>query len=668
MRQLIPSRKCVLRCCAAGGVVMTIVGIAFTTLWHVYPLPEDMLGSGPPGAITLALDGEVLLNITAPDDMKRLPIGIDDMSPWIPLALVAAEDARFNAHIGIDPIAIASSLADNIASGRVVRGASTITMQVAGMKLGHPRTWTGKAVEGFRALQIDAKYDKSQILESWLNMASFGGNVIGIEAASRAWFGKPALHCTLAESALLVGLPKSPERFRPDRHLQSAISRRDEVLSRMLLTKSITKKTFQQAVADQPVLNQTKRLRNDDHAGWLALRRDPSPVRHTTIDPELQNIASTIARRHLERLPHEIDVAVVLVNLNTSSVRALIGSANYDDPRDGQINGAIARRSPGSALKPFVYAAAFESGRLLPDSIVDDSPLDIDGWRPRNIDRSWRGPLTAAAALVESRNTPAIRIGRDLGVGHVAATMRRCGLRLPESTAHTAGLSLVVGGMEVTPWSLAEAYATLARGGEHMPIHLIDGAATPRRRALSRDTCRAIEYCLAGEPTDADCIMPFLAAKTGTSSGHRDALAAGWNRNWAAVVWIGRFDDRGDPVLLGADAAMPILQELMYHPALSTTRTDSEWTPWTVRRPVGRASPKHVAILDPRDGDILYAMDTTMTFTPRIRGSTESSMLFLDGAPVQHKMLTVSTGQHELRLVQAGHEPHAIRFEVVDGS
>ena len=124
-----------------------------------------------------------------------------------------------------------------------------------------------------------------------------------------------------------------------------------------------------------------------------------------------------------------------------------------------------------------MYAAAFESGRLLPDSIVDDSPLDIDGWRPRNIDRSWRGPLTAAAALVESRNTPAIRIGRDLGVGHVAATMRRCGLRLPESTAHTAGLSLVVGGMEVTPWSLAEAYATLGRGGEHMPIHLIDGAA-----------------------------------------------------------------------------------------------------------------------------------------------------------------------------------------------
>lgn len=664
MNRLIPSRRCVLRCCGVLSCAVAVSGIAFICLWYAYPLPTGMLDPGPPGSLSLAQDGDVLLDITAHDEMRRLPIGLNDMSPWLPLALIAAEDARFASHIGIDPIAIISSLCDNIASGRVVRGASTITMQVAGMKLGHPRSWSGKAVEGFRALQIEVAYDKQEILGAWLNMASFGGNLIGIESASRTWFGKPASTCTLAESAFLVGIPKSPERFRPDRNLSKAIARRDEVLGRMLLTNVIDQQRYEQAVSSQPLLNRSGRPSNDDHAGWLATQHDTAPIRHTTIDPTLQNIAKTIANRHLIRLPGELDIAVVLVDLRTSSVRALIGSADYWDPQDGQINGAVSLRSPGSTLKPFVYAAAFEAGRLSPNSIVDDTPLDINGWRPRNIDRTWRGPLTAADALVESRNTPAIRIGRDLGIGHVAATMRRCGLRLPESTEGSAGLSLIVGGMEITPWNLAEAYATIARGGEHLPIHLIEDAATPRRRALSHDTCRAIEECLAGKPTDADSIMPFLAAKTGTSSGHRDAIAAGWNRNWAAVVWIGRFDDKGDPVLLGADAALPILQELLHHPATATTRSDSHWSPWIVRRPVGRSAPRQLAILEPRDGDILYSIDIVTTITPRLLGHTNKSVLFLDGSPVQNKSIVVSAGQHELRLAQFGHEPHAIRFEV----
>ena len=667
MIRLRPTRRFLVRGLVFSAVVLLISIAGLVAAWFAWPLPEGMLEPGPPGAMALDRSGGVLLDVTGEDEQRRLPIHLADAGPWIPHAVIAAEDAAFRRHHGIDLPAVAGAMRDNILAGRVVRGASTITMQVAGLRLGHPRTFRGKAIEGFRALQIEAEYAKDDILEAWLNIAPFGGNLVGVEAASRAWLGKSAGSCSLSESALLVGLPNSPERFRPDRHPQAALDRRDVVLERMLEHGFISEVEYQKAIQEVILVRGSMANRNDVHAGWMALGRSGrGRVIRTTIDPNLQSIAEGVVQRHADRLPDHLDIALALVDLDTSRLHAVVGSSDFADPRDGQVNGVVARRSPGSALKPFVYATAFEARRLAPSSIVDDAEVDLAGWRPENIDQQYLGEMTAADALRLSRNTPAIRIASEIGFSNVIATLRRCGLKVPLGAADHFGVSMVVGGMETTPLDLLAAYATLARGGTHVPIRLLDGPAPEPRRVLSPETCAAVERCLAGPATDVQSVLPFLAAKTGTSSGHRDAVAAGWNRRYAAVVWVGRFDGGSDPALLGSDAALPVLEELLCHPQISTVRTDrmADAVDWQIHRPVGRSSPRVPAIIEPRNGDRLIAMDGSVEITPKLRVSGEGETLFLNGRPVDGARLRLKPGRYQLRVVEPGKTPHVIAIEV----
>lgn len=657
---------------------MLAAGVGFVALWHLCPLPEDMIHPGPGGSLVLDADGGVLLDAVAGDDQRRLPIELSDAGPWIPTAVIAVEDAAFRSHVGVDPTAIVAAMRANLAAGRIVRGGSTITMQVAGMRLGHPRTVPGKAVEAFRALQLDAAHDKDEILEAWLNMAPFGGNLVGIEAASRGWFGKPAAECTLAEAALLVGLPNSPERFRPDRHPEAAMRRRAVVLGRMRAEGIIDDEAHARALATPVVVRRRHAGRNERHVGWMAIDAGGrGRVIETTIDADHQSIVESIVAEHARRLPREFDISVVLVDTESAEICALVGSSDPLDPRDGRVNGATARRSPGSALKPFLYAAAFEDERLAPDSIVDDAPADFAGWRPRNIDRRHLGRMPASEALRESRNLPALLVARDLGPDRIGEVLRSVGLPVTDGDLDRAGLSIAVGGLEFRPVDLAEAYATLARGGVHRPLRLLrDGDAPPDRvvestvRALSERTCAAIETCLVGPAGDDATFMPFvpfMAAKTGTSSAHRDAVAAGWNRRWTAVVWVGRFDGAPDPDLLGAEAARPILHRILHHPSFATPRTPRPFEAWTIADDVsiGRIGPpKLPEIVEPADGAVLLALDGAATIRPTIERGPRAR-LFLDGRPVAFDTLELPPGRHELRVVEPGRPPHAIRVEVV---
>ncbi len=657
-----------------GG--LTIGGVvSFAALWHLCPLPEDMLHPGPGGSLVLDADGGVLMDTVAADDQRRLPVELADVGPWIPAAVVAVEDASFQEHAGVDPTAILAALKANLTAGRVVRGGSTITMQVAGMRLGHPRTIPGKAVEAFRALQIEVAFDKDEILAAWLNMAPFGGNLVGIEAASRGWFGKPAAACSLAEAALLAGLPNSPERFRPDRHPDAAMRRRSVVLDRMLAEGLIDETQHARADAEPVVVRRRDAVGNDRHVGWMAIdAAGRGLVIETTIEPIHQEIVESIVAAHARTLPAECDISVVLVDTVTGEIRALVGSSDPLDPRDGRVNGATARRSPGSALKPFLYAAAFEDGRLAPDSIVDDAPADFSGWRPRNIDRRHLGRMPASEALRESRNLPALLVARGLGPDRIERVLQDVGLPIDDADLERAGLAIAVGGVEVRPIELAEAYATLARGGVHRPLRLIrdrtDGdrdAIESRRRVLSERTCAAIESCLAGPAGEDTDLLPFMAAKTGTSSAHRDAIAAGWNRRWTAVVWVGRFDGASDPELLGADAARPILHDLLHHPSIATPRTWRPFEPWTVAedRAIGRLAPPRVPeIVEPADGTVLLAVDGVATIRPTIERGPRAK-LFLDGRPAEFDSLALAPGRHELRVVEPGRDPHAVTVEVV---
>ncbi|MBC04647.1 MAG: hypothetical protein CMJ34_15295 [Phycisphaerae bacterium] len=654
----------------ASAWTVSILITGLTIAWIAFPLPEDILHPGPGGGMVLDDRGSTLVSVVAADDQRRLPVGIDQVGRIIPEAVVAVEDHAFHDHIGIDPGAVVGATLDNLAAGRVVRGASTITMQVAGLKLGHPRTFSGKAAEGFRSLQIEFAHSKEQILEAWLNLAPFGGNIVGIEAASRSWLGKSARDCSVAEAALLVGIPNAPERFRPDRHPGAAMERRRVVLNRMHEHGLIDAETRDRAAMEPVVVRRLPDGVNRRHVGWMAIDAEGrGRVIETTVNRELQTIAESIVDRHSERMPVDADISLVLVDHGTSEILALVGSSDPGDPHDGAINGATALRSPGSALKPFLYAEAFQRRRLAPDSIVDDSAIDLDGWRPRNIDRRTLGPMPAAEALRSSRNLPAIRLAGDLGAASVTATLRRCGIDLPIGSAERAGLSIAVGGVEVRPIELAEAYATLARGGVHRDLVLIRGTdvGSPGTRVFDETTCAAIEWCLAGPETDVSKALPFIAAKTGTSSGLRDALAAGWNRRFTAVVWVGRFDGASDPAFLGADAALPILEDLLGHPTLATPRSSRPWSAWKVDPAVamGRAGPPRTpAIIHPEDGAVLPAAAEICMLTTKVRGGDDCRLL-LDGRPVERGEIEIEPGVHELRVVEPGRPPHAVRFTVV---
>jgi penicillin-binding protein 1C len=671
-------RRAIRRVVVTGLVLVVGGGVMFAALWKLFPLPEDMLHPGPGGALVLDADGGVLVDVVAADEQRRLPVPLAEVGPWIPAAIVAVEDASFRSHAGIDPSAILAAIKANLAAGRVVRGGSTITMQVAGMRLGHPRTFPGKAVEAFRALQLEAAFDKDEILEAWLNLAPFGGNLVGIEAASRGWFGKPASACTLAEAALLAGLPNAPERFRPDRHPDAAMRRRHVVLDRMLAEGLIDETQHARADAEPVMIRTRDGIGNDRHVGWMAIdAAGRGRVIETTIDPIRQEIIESIVADHALGLPTEVDVAVVLVETETGAIRGLVGSSDPRDPRDGRVNGATTRRSPGSALKPFLYAAAFEDERLGPDSIVDDAPADFAGWRPRNVDRRHLGRMPASEALRTSRNLPALLVARGLGPDRIEAALHDVGLPITSADLERAGLAIAVGGVEVRPIDLAEAYATLARGGVHRPLRLLrdddesaehpDDADRPGRRVLSERTCAAIETCLAGPAGDDAEVLPFMAAKTGTSSAHRDAVAAGWNRRWTAVVWVGRFDGASDPALLGADAARPILHDVLHHPSLATPRTPRPFASWTVAedRAVGRLGPSRIPeIVEPADGTVLLAVDGSATVRPTVQRGPRAK-LFLDGRPVAFETLELAPGRHEIRVVEPGRDPHAVTVEVV---
>ena len=363
--------------------------------WSVSPVVTDR-------------SGHTLLRIVGSDDQWRQPVPLDEISPWMVQATIAVEDERFRLHPGVDPIAIVRATGQNILNRDIVSGASTITMQVCRMMDKRPRTVKAKTVEAFRALQLECILSKEEIIEKYLNIAPYGGNIRGVESASRIYFGKRARDLSLGEAALLTGLPKSPTAYRPDRYPETARMRRSTVLRRMAELDMITEE--QRAAADAEPVFMAGPIREHaaPHAAWLALQRRQEGGR-TTIDIHIQREVERLAEDRARLLPEGTDQAVVVIEIQSGDIVALLGSSDYWDTVDGQVNGVLARRSPGSALKPFIYAAAFEARRLRPDSVVYDVPIERAGWSPRNFDRTFSGELTAAEALRRSLNVPAIR-------------------------------------------------------------------------------------------------------------------------------------------------------------------------------------------------------------------------------------------------------------------
>ena len=643
------------------GSTLALATVAFlVSWWRVPPVVDD----GSQTAISLRIEdrqGQALLRQVGVDEQWREPIALESMGCHLPAAVMAVEDERFLTHLGVDPIATTRAVFQNLRHAEVVSGASTLTMQVCKMLDPAPRTLRTKWIEAIRALKYERDHQKDEVLELWLNIAPFGSNLRGVRAASLHWFGVEPANLHLAEAALLAGLPQSPERLRPDRNPEAALKRRNHVLDRMLIEHWIDEQAHAEAIR-QPI-RLFEHPRNEavpDAVGFLAAQQRPRGGT-TTIDPELQENTKTLIHEHLPRLPEGTDVAAVIIESATNNLVALVGSANRGDPQDGWVNGATALRSPGSALKPFLYATAYESGRFSPESEIPDRRINREGWTPNNYHRTFDGLVTAREALQRSLNVPAILVTEAVGVAKNVAALRKLGLSLPENATERGGLALAVGGLEVSLLDLTNAYATLARSGAHAPVRMFqDDQERQEHLVFSPEICAHLNHDLASwrhAPAGMDELpprdRPWFMWKSGTSSGHRDAWALGHNGEFAIGFWVGHFHGEGDPAFVGREAAGPLLADAFTRlvPAALPPPTPE---PLAVERPYAfdEELSDHVGprIITPAED---LVMECQGAYHQPVRGEGEGLHWFLNGKrfELDGEHVRLEPGSHRLVLV-----------------
>lgn len=554
-----------------------VAAVAFGARW--FPLPRERLAYEGVATLLLDREGRPLRVVLGRDDLDQRPTYVSRAGDWIGPAIIAAEDRRFREHGGVDAWALARAVAQNLGARRTVSGASTLSMQVIRLVEPRPRTPVSKAVEAVRAIQLEAALSKQEILDQYLNRAPFGGNMVGIEAASRRYFGVSAANLSLAQASLLAGLPQGPSRLRPDRHPERARRRQAYVLERMVACGFITETQRCDALAQPVAVRPAVHPHVAPHFTEAALARlegDRTQAIRTTLDARMQAAAEAAVRRGVASLPRVTGGAAVVLDVRTGAVRALVGSPDPQNRRGAgqQVNAALARRSPGSALKPFAYAMAFDEGWLTPATALPDAPRTFGDLAPANFDGACEGFVSAREALTRSLNLPALEVAERLTAARLHARLTALGLRgLEKGPAHH-GLGLVLGNAEVTLLDLANAYACLARGGVHAPLCFNEARAVPVAagdgpRLFSAEACWMMAEVLGGEDRAgqgdghrAETRVPRAAWKTGTSSGFRDAWAVAYNPDYVVGVWLGNPDGSAAPELVGTEAAVPVARDI----------------------------------------------------------------------------------------------------------
>ncbi len=553
---------------AATLAFVIAAGFGAAVAWKRYTAslgPLDLAASREGSTIVIDRDGRLLRPFTLPDGRWRLPATTHEVDPRYLSMLIAYEDGRFNEHDGVDLRALARAGAQWLMRSHVVSGGSTLPMQVARLIEPRPeRTISAKLRQMARALEIERDVGKPGTLDRYLTLAPFGGNLEGVRAASLAYFGKEPLRLTVAEAALLVALPQSPEARRPDRSPRAARAARDRVLDRVAARGVIS--AAEAAAAKREPVPQTRLPfpALAAHAAEEAVAADKqAEIIKLSIDARLQAKLEVLAKESVERLGSKLSAAIVVVDNATGEIRARVGSADYDDAsRDGAIDMSRSPRSPGSALKPFIYALAFEQGQAHPETRLFDRPMRYGAYAPQNFNLGYEGAVTARKALQMSLNLPAVELLSDVGPATFLARLHSAGaeIALPKDTP--IGLAIGLGGLGISLTDLARLYASFARGGEAPPlIERLDGQppAIEERRVTDPVAAYYIWDILRGAPPPANALKGRIAFKTGTSYGFRDALAIGFDRRTTIAVWVGRPDNGPTPGLIGREAAAPIL-------------------------------------------------------------------------------------------------------------
>lgn len=554
-------------------------------LLPLLPLPKGLADPAitqPPLEI-LDRHGASLRLAPATNGLITRPLAEADVPRSVILATLAAEDARFFHHPGVDPLATVRALGQWIRHRRVISGASTVSQQLIKLAEPRPRNLRTKLIEAVLALRLETAWDKDRILRAYLGRMDYGNRCAGLTAAAQHYFAKAPAELSLAEAAFLAGLPQAPSRLNPRLRFARAKARQEWILRRCRDLDWIDEDTLATALAEPihlaraPVHSVAPHFIEFVLASHRAIATR-EPLR-TTLDPALQRQCEDIVRTQLaairDRNAHEASV-VVLHNPN-GELLAMVGSPDWSHTTHGQVNGALARRSPGSALKPFAYLLAFmdgaQAGDITPD-IRTSFPTPTGRFEPANYDRHFRGPVSLRRALANSLNIPAVRVLDDHGgAPRLIQILHALGLSTLDRAPEHYGLGLTLGDGEVRLLDLANAYATLARCGLHRPIevrHPATSSSPPAHQVLPPDECWLIADILADPTARADAFglssvlnTPFpLACKTGTSSAFRDNWAFGFTPEFTVGVWVGNFDGSPMTDISGVTGAAPILRQV----------------------------------------------------------------------------------------------------------
>jgi len=549
---------------AFAGTALVVLVFAFA--WWVVAIGPAPRGEGIVYSTQVVdREGRLLRAYAAADGRWRLPATVEDVDPRFLRMLFAYEDKRFYSHHGVDPLAVLRAAWQLVTHGRIVSGASTLTMQVA--RLLEPRSErsiAAKLRQMVRALELDATMSKDEILSLYLGLAPYGGNLEGIRAASFAYFGKEPRRLAVHEAALLVALPQSPEARRPDRAPERARFARDRVLDRIARDVQIPADEIALAKTEPVPLVRRPMPSFAPHASDQTISSAPGTLLHKlTLDLHLQKNLEGLARERAQALGPDISVAIVAVDHASGEIRAHVGSADYfDETRAGQVDMTQALRSPGSALKPFIYGLGFEDGLVHPETLIEDRPSRYGNYAPENFDLTFQGTVTVRKALQLSLNVPVIALLDKVGSSRLTARLSQAGAPLVLPKGEVPGLAMGLGGVGVKLADLTMLYAGLARLGSAIPlIERADDAALarPPRRLLDPVAAWYVGNILLGTPPPENAARNRIAFKTGTSYGYRDAWAVGFDGARTIGVWVGRPDGAPVPGMTGRTAAAPIL-------------------------------------------------------------------------------------------------------------
>lgn len=547
-------------------ITLAAACIIFFTLNRVFPLPDKIEYS----TIITDSKGEVIHAFLTKDEKWRMKTELEEISPLLRKTIIEKEDRYFYSHPGINVLAIGRAFVKNIFRWKRTSGASTITMQVARALEPKRRTYFNKLVEMFRALQLELKYSKNEILQLYLNLVPYGGNIEGVKSASILYFKKNPDHLSLAEITALSIIPNRPSTLVMGKHNDLIVKERNRWLQQFAKDKVFTQKEIQDAISEPLTATRGAVPQLIPHLAWK-LKQQGGDIIKTNIELNTQLKTEKLVADYVRilTLKNIRNAAVIIINNQTHNVITYVGSANFADTIDaGQVNGAKAIRQPGSTLKPLLYGLCIDEGLMTPKSVITDVAVNYNGYAPENYDKQFNGYVTMEYALEHSLNIPAVKSLQGLGKDAFIQKLTDCDFQQIKKDQRKLGLSLILGGCGATLEELTGMYTTFANNGKYIPPHYTQSPIqnnrgttilSPAATFMINDILSKVnrpDFPLNWQSTGH---MPKIAWKTGTSYGRRDAWSIGYNKKYTVGIWTGNFSALGIPELSGANIATPLL-------------------------------------------------------------------------------------------------------------